>query len=307
MEIVSVVIPTHNRSELIENAVKSVLKQTYTNFEIIIVDDASADNTESIVKSINSEKITYIKIKESRGGNYARNLGAKNSKGSFIAFLDDDDEWLPNKLETQMKIFAKNPQIGLIYTGAEIIYKNNKYIREPKKEGNLSKTILMRNFIGTTSSVVVRKEIFNMAGGFDNEMPALQDYDLWIRICQITNIGFVREPLIKYYNHANINQITDNLSKIQIGIERIDHKYKELISQLSKREQKKRIFQRYNGFGKRKLRIGEKKEARKYFLESFKKTTNITSIKLYIASFFEFDMLIRLKNIIDKMIHRIIN
>jgi glycosyltransferase involved in cell wall biosynthesis len=80
MEIVSVVIPTHNRSELIENAVKSVLKQTYTNFEIIIVDDASTDNTESIVKSINSEKITYIKIKESRGGNYARNLGAKKLK-----------------------------------------------------------------------------------------------------------------------------------------------------------------------------------------------------------------------------------
>jgi len=299
MRVISVVIPTHNRVELLEKAVKSVLNQTYSDLEIIIVDDASTDDTESRIKRFGSDKITYFRVDESKGGNHARNIGIEKSTGEYIAFLDDDDEWMPTKLQEQMLIFKRDESIGLVYTGAEVIYtaNNGKYNIIPTKKGELSKDILTYNYIGTTSSVMVRKDIINLAGRFDLEMPALQDYDLWIRICQITKIGFVKKPLIKYYIHTNTNQITNNILKNQQAIELIDKKYDNLISKLSIKMQKKRFCQRYNAVGKRKLRSGETKEAREFFLRSFKSSPNSLSVKLYIASFFDFQMLVKLKGL----------
>lgn len=300
MELVSVVIPTHNRSELIKNAVNSVLNQTYKNIELIIVDDASTDKTEEIVKSLDQSKIKYIKNEEAKGGNYARNLGISSSKGKYVAFLDDDDEWMPEKVADQVALFEEDQSIGLVYTGAEIIYtsKNYKYIRQPKHRGDLSKEILMRNYIGTTSSVMVKRSLLEEVGGFDNDMPALQDYDLWIRIAQVAQIGYINKPLIKYYNYTNINQITDNVHKIEKAINKIDNKYKNLIATLDKKAQEERYYQRFNGFGKRKLRIGEKKQARDYFIQSFKIKPNLTSIKFLIVSFLQYDVLVKLKSLI---------
>ena len=300
MELVSVVIPTHNRSELIKNAVSSVLSQTYKNIELIIVDDASTDKTEEVVKSLDQSKIRYIKNEEAKGGNYARNLGISSSKGKYVAFLDDDDEWMPEKVADQVALFEEDQSIGLVYTGAEIIYtsKNYKYIRQPKHRGDLSKEILMRNYIGTTSSVMVKRSLLEKVGGFDNDMPALQDYDLWIRIAQVAQIGYINKPLIKYYNYTNINQITDNVHKIEKAINKIDIKYKNLIATLDKKAQEERYYQRFNGFGKRKLRIGEKKQARDYFIQSFKIKPNLTSIKFLIVSFLQYDVLVKLKSLI---------
>lgn len=302
MNLISIVIPTHNRVNLLEKAVNSVINQNYNNFEIIIVDDASTDDTETRIKRFCSDKITYIRVDKSKGGNYARNLGIEKSKGQYIAFLDDDDEWMPTKLQEQMLIFDKDESIGLVYTGAEVIYtaNNSKYNIIPTKKGDLSEDILAFNYIGTTSSVMARKGIIDQAGRFDIEMPALQDYDLWIRICQITKIDFVKKPLIKYYFHTNSNQITNSILKNQQAIEIIDKKYNNLITQLSKKKQNKRLCQRYNAAGKKKLRSGEKKEAREFFIRSFKSRPNCMSIKLYLASFFDFYILVRLKGLFSK-------
>ncbi len=104
---VSVIIPTYNRANLVSRAIKSVLNQTYQDFEIIVVDDCSEDNTEEIVKSFNDSRIRYIKHKKNKGGSAARNTGIKRARGKYIAFLDDDDEWLPSKLEKQIMLFEK--------------------------------------------------------------------------------------------------------------------------------------------------------------------------------------------------------
>ncbi len=297
MSLISVVIPTSNRARLLEKAIDSVLNQTYNNFEIVIVDDASSDDTESVVLNYHDKRISYIRLDTAKGGNFARNLGVKQSNGQYIAFLDDDDEWLPSKLYKQLQIFEKDESIGLVYTGAEVIHTayDSKYKIMPQKMGDLSTSILTFNYIGTTSSVMIKRELFEKVGGFDIDMPQLQDYDLWIRVCQLSKIGFVKESLINYYVHTCTNQITSSVSKNQKAIEMIDKKYESLIAKLSEKEQKKRFCQRYNAVGKRKLKSGEKKEARKCFIRSFLSSPNFVSVKFYIASFFNYNFILKLR------------
>jgi glycosyltransferase involved in cell wall biosynthesis len=297
MNLISVVIPTCNRPRLLETAINSVINQTYNNIEIIIVDDASTDETKAVHIKYNDERISYIRVDKSKGGNFARNLGVKQSKGSYVAFLDDDDEWLPSKLSKQMQVFEKDESIGIVYTGADVIHTayDTKYKITPQKMGDLSMSILTFNYIGTTSSVMIKRELFDEAGGFDIKMPQLQDYDLWIRVCQLTKVGFLKESLIKYYVHASTNQITSSTLKNKKAIEMIDKKYELLIAQLSAKEQKKRFCQRYNAIGKRKFKSGDKQEARKYFIRSFLSTPNIASVKFYIASFFNYHFVLKLR------------
>jgi len=115
---VSIVIPTYNRAGLLSRTIQSVLNQTYQDFEIIIVDDGSTDKTEEVVKSFNSKKIFYNRHEENKGANAARNTGIKASRGEYIAFQDSGDEWLPQKLERQMKVFENaSPEVGVVYTG----------------------------------------------------------------------------------------------------------------------------------------------------------------------------------------------
>ena len=108
MAAVSVIITTYNRAHLVGKAIKSVLNQTFQDFELIVVDDGSTDNTEEVINSFNDTRIRYIRHKINKGGNAARNTGLRNSKGEYIAFLDSDDEWLPEKLERQLEVFKKS-------------------------------------------------------------------------------------------------------------------------------------------------------------------------------------------------------
>ena len=117
MPTVSIIIPTYNREQLLGRAIKSVLAQTYQDFELIIVDDGSTDNTERLVKSFNSEKTRYIRHRKNKGPAAARNTGIRSAKGDYIAFQDSDDEWMPEKLEKQMRAFTTAPpEVGVVYT-----------------------------------------------------------------------------------------------------------------------------------------------------------------------------------------------
>src|SRR5699024_11017436 len=134
------------------------------------------------------------------------------------------------------------PNIGLVYSGAEIIYDNLKlsYQTKPSKAGDLSKEILEMNYIGSTSSVIVRTNILQKTELFDEELRALQDYDLWIRICQKTNVGLVKEPLLNYYNILSATQISDDVEKYEKSLEYIQLKYENLYGSYS--ESLKRKF-----------------------------------------------------------------
>jgi len=200
MPQVSVIIPTYNRAHLLSRAIKSVLNQTFQDFEIIIVDDASTDNTDRLVASFQNSRMIYIQHERNQGSAAARNTALRQAQGEFIAFLDSDDEWLPDKLEKQMKLFSKASQnVGLVVTGAMDIRENIPYqIYLPKFRGNIARRILIENCVGLTSIALVRKECFTKSGLFDESLRGSEDWDLWIRIAQHYEVDFTPDILLRY-------------------------------------------------------------------------------------------------------------
>jgi glycosyltransferase involved in cell wall biosynthesis len=212
MEKVSCIIPTYNRAEFLKAAITSALKQTYKNLEVIVVDDASTDNTADVAAAFNDWRISYLRHSSNRGGSAARNTGILVSASEYIAFLDDDDEWLPEKIETQMKVLrSSSPEVGCVYTGYWDVDRSSGNIlgkQIPSKRGDLAKELQLENCIGSTSSVLVRRECLRKAGMFDESLPCSQDYDLWFRLSNVCFFECVQEPLFKYHIHKD--KITTN-------------------------------------------------------------------------------------------------
>lgn len=210
---VSVVIPTYNRAHSISMAIRSVLDQTYQDFEVIIVDDGSIDNTEEIVKSFEDERIEYIRHTKNRGASAARNTGIKVAKGEYIAFQDSDDEWVPDKLELQVKAFDNaSSEVGIVYSGFYRIEADKKiYIpgnHVVQKDGNIHSELLKGNFVGTPA-VLIKKECFKNNRYFNEALPALEDWELWIELSKYFEFKYIDKPLLYSYsmpNSVNLNQ-----------------------------------------------------------------------------------------------------
>lgn len=219
--LISIVIPTYNRPELLKKAIQSVLDQTYTNFEIIIIDDSSTKDNEKNIKSFNKKNIIYIKNKTRKGGGYSRNIGIKKAKGEFIAFLDDDDEWMPQKLEKQLKAF-NNPKLGIVVCYS--LDKRYDRVRISKPPENVDHKYLLKSFnLSSTSTYMVKKEILDKVGYFDTKLPSAQEYDLALRITKYYTVKTVPEILM--IQHASKNQISENWNKKIRGILAIYNKY----------------------------------------------------------------------------------
>jgi glycosyltransferase involved in cell wall biosynthesis len=201
--LVSIIVPTYNRAHTVGCAIRSVLSQTYQNFDIIVVDDGSVDNTEDTVKGLEDPRIRYIRHERNRGGSAARNTGIKAARGEYIAFQDSDDEWLPEKLSKQMQVFANGSiEAGVVYTRLWRI-KDGKKVYTPSADltqiqGNIHNKLLRGNFVATPTAVV-RKECFERAGMFDEQLPRFQDWDLFIRISRFYEFACVNEPLVVSY------------------------------------------------------------------------------------------------------------
>ena len=202
---VSVIIPTYNGSNTILRAINSVLNQTYSNLELIIVDDCSKDNTFEVVKSIKDKRVRVLRHKSNKGGSAARNTGIKEAKGEYIAFLDDDDEWLSEKVEKQVKYLRSKD--SSLYKGVVCSYMilSGKKWRTviQTKEGDLREGIfLMRLSLAAGSCLMVRKEIFNDIGMFDESYLRHQDMEFVLRFLRKYKLAVVREPLAKIYGHS---------------------------------------------------------------------------------------------------------
>src|SRR5262245_11345247 len=186
MPKISVIIPTHDRAHFLPGAIFSVLNQTFQDFEIIVVDDASNDNTSEVVAAFNDERIRFLQHETNKGGSAARNTGILNSQCDYIAFLDDDDEWLPDKLAKQMDVLLRSPpEVGCVYTGYVMVDGTTGRVidqRTPAKKGNLANDLLRSNYVGGTSSALLKRDCLKKVGLFDENLPRSQDYDLWIRI-----------------------------------------------------------------------------------------------------------------------------
>lgn len=203
---VSVIIPTYNRAHLIGRAIKSILNQTYQDFEIIVVDDGSTDNTEEVLKGFNDSRILYIRHNHNRGGAAARNTGIKAARGKYIAFQDSDDEWLPEKLEKQMKVFENvSPKVGIVYTDMwRITGDEREYFRSPAimpDDGIVYKNALNNRVMNIgIQSAVIKRECFDKAGMFDAKFRRLIDLELFIRMSKYYCFCRIDEPLVNYFN-----------------------------------------------------------------------------------------------------------
>ncbi len=227
--MVSAIITTYKRPpEMVKRASKSVLNQTYKDIELIIVDDSpeTYEQRNAVCDMALSlgERVKYIKHEKNMGACAARNTGIKNAKGEFIAFLDDDDEWLPEKIEKQLCVMKKNDSVALVYCGRYVYYTEKNITKCPKVEfykGNIYDKLILKNFIGSTSFPLLRKSAIEKLGGFDVQMPAAQDFELWLRIAKAYEIDYVETPLVRYYFHDG-EQITKNHTKKIEALERLN-------------------------------------------------------------------------------------
>lgn len=214
-KLISVVIPTYNRANFIKDAIDTVYSQTYQNFEIIIVDDGSSDDTSEVVKSYINPKTKYI-FQKNMGVSAARNNGIKNSSGEYIIFLDSDDLWHPEKLEKQLSILENNLNIGMVMNNTQnitfsdnILLKTREYRAKNQKE-NISMLLLDPDNVYTgPSTALIRKSVFRDAGFFDEKMTFCEDWDLFFRISLVCNVYNIPEILTYVRSHdENVTKIS---------------------------------------------------------------------------------------------------
>jgi len=235
--LVDVIITTYRRPiEIIKRALDSVLNQTYKKIEIAIVNDypedkLMAESIRSFIDEYKDPKIHYYSYEKNKGACYARNFGAKHLNGEFIAFLDDDDEWLPEKIEKQLLGFVSS-EVGFVYSPfyGYGIRKDGTVITRGNCEGVITQDLLEGNKLGGCSMVMMRRKVFEEVDGFDESLKSLQDYDLWIRICQNYDVGVVKEPCINYYNNLNTNQVSKNTNNYIDASFYISKKYSNIVN-----------------------------------------------------------------------------
>lgn len=217
---ISVVIPVKDRVDVIQRAIDSVLAQTISVSEIIIVDDGSTDGTLEKVEKLSQDnrQIKLFKNNENKGAPFTRNKGATFSSGTHIAFLDSDDKWLPQKLEKQLNVLKQ--QNGLA------AFSNFKFVRGNKiSVGKVKPVVTLedlfgRNILGGTSSVLVSKKAFEQVGGFTTGLASCQDWDLWLKLAELGNLYCIDEALVEYHIDGN-DRISTNSQKALTGHEYI--------------------------------------------------------------------------------------
>lgn len=225
--LVSVVLPTHNRATFLRHAINSVLEQTERNIELIVVDDASIDGTSDLLNQlVNSDcRIKILRNSESLGGGGARNVGIAASSGEWIAFLDDDDEWVETKLRCQLDKLNACPSAVACSCNFQQYFSSgaSKIVRLPE---NVTLHQLLRgSVLGGASMCLCSREILSRIGGFDTKFKSGQDWDLWVRLRQEGNIAVCNEVLVKYQAHDGL-RITNNMRSQYLGARRFYFKYR---------------------------------------------------------------------------------
>jgi len=212
--LVSIIIPTYNRKNMVKEAIESVFKQSYTNYELFVIDDGSDDNTFELINQY-KDNLYYLYIRN-RGVSKARNLGVTLSRGEYISFLDSDDYWLPDKLRKQVRFMEENPNCSVSQTD-EIWIKNGERVNPKKKHRKRSGDIFGQSLklcAVSPSSVMIKKSLFDSVGVFDETFPVCEDYDLWLRISKDHKVLLLNEKLVvKRGGHK------DQLSKSRWGLD----------------------------------------------------------------------------------------
>lgn len=248
--LVSCIIPTYNRPNHLRRAIGSILEQTYRPLELIIVDDfSSEDYISGVVQKINDESITpmIIRHNENNGASAARNSGIQSANGNYIAFLDDDDKWLPQKIEKQISDLEQS-DATFSYCWVRRVGPNGEHraTHTPRTERNPTKRLFTGNFTGTTSTIVVTNDLCQRVGGFDQSLPRWNDWDFALRASQYTDFSLTSEILVHQFNW-NGNQLSDDLEKLQTAQSRFINKHQCLAKEYDM--ERRFISRMYFGLG----------------------------------------------------------
>ena len=225
--IVSIIIPCYNRADYIAQTVESVLNQTYPNIELIVVDDGCTDNSRDILEQY-SDRITILEHpgRANRGQSAAINLGLRQARGTFIAILDSDDLFNPEKIDLQVRYLEENPTIGTVYANGMNITSEGKptYMLYPEGEKPVigPEPVLEYCAFNLPSNAMVRKSVFDQAGYFDETLRTAQDHDMAIRIAEVAPVGYINQCLWNYRRHSNSISKTRTMERWQNGFKILD-------------------------------------------------------------------------------------
>jgi hypothetical protein len=213
--LVSIIIPTYERPEYLEGAIRTALGQSYENIEVVIVDDGSSEPYANEIVSKFPDFVTCIRHKKNKGLSAARNTGIQTSNGAYVAFLDDDDRWDRIKIARQILALKRNNGAGLATCLVAAITPENKLVHceTDAPSGDCSKEILVSNKIGTPSRVLVRRECFKDVGTFDESLPTKQDWDFYLRLCQKWNVAAVEDYLCFRTVHDSMSSSPNSLER----------------------------------------------------------------------------------------------
>jgi glycosyltransferase involved in cell wall biosynthesis len=275
MPTVSVIIPTYNYGRFIDESLKSVFDQTFQDFEIIVIDDGSSDDTAQRLESYGS-RIRYFR-QQQKGPAAARNLGIRESKGEYIAFLDADDLWYPTKLEKQLKLFGTNPRLGMVLTDNSLFDDNGIYKDYVNKKGYLFtgdvvSNIFLRSGV-VTPTVMVRRRVFEKVGMFEENLYIAEDDNMWIRIAIEYEVDIVDESLAQIRDHRfRTMRVSDKLDlSVENNIKLLTTKYGAAVADKIRPLAVRKYFQLYFDKAYRHFELREFRKARQYFYKAIAK------------------------------------
>lgn len=292
--LVSAVITTHNRRDFLEKALHSVLEQTYPNMEIIVVDDQSTDGTreymEAFVQSADDPRrasLKYIYNAEGGGGNHARNTGILAARGEYVAFLDDDDEWLPEKTRKQADYLDQHPNVGAVGCARILEYDLKKRVMEDASkfvDGDRLHAVFKTRSL-TTSCLMARRELLLKVGMFDEALRYWQEYELLIRLCQEADLGKIRENLTLFrIIRQDKNRLTNNLDKWEEAVQYLEEKHADFLRSLPP----DMLFAHRKYFvldgALRSENCGDKKQLRKYLKQRLMLEPNAKNMLRFILN-----------------------
>jgi glycosyltransferase involved in cell wall biosynthesis len=269
MPYVSIIVPTFDRPEFLQAAIRSVLNQTFSNLEAVVVDDGSVTDLVPLLDAFNDGRIRYVRHESNRGEAAARNTGILNALGDYLAFLDDDDEWRPDKLQLQLQLdlFARSPrEVGCVYGGYVAVRAadgQELFRRFPSKRGNLSPALMRDNVMGPTSTVMLTRECIDRVGLCDENIGYGVDYDLWIRVAQKYQFDFVSDTVVRYSIHGG--QLTGDPARVVKGHENLTQKYGSAI-----KPDRRLVASKYFELAMQRCLEGDEANARRAFSKAIR-------------------------------------
>lgn len=298
--LISVLIATYNRQDILPRALNSVLRQPYRNIEVIIVDDASSDDTRNVVSSFNDPRIKYIRHEKNRGVACATNAAFKNSTGEYIAIIGDDDEWIDtDKLRMQLQAFLenRNEKIGVVCTGFRYVSERNgvtKKIVTPKEPRNLEEYILIQNALIASTTILMPRYVWKELGGYDEKVPRGVDSDLFRRlIFNNYKVHFIPQIMVNVYvDREDRMGLKDNIDLIYPHIESENLKFEKYPDKFklypkAKSGVLRKIGDHYLRLWKISGRYSDIEQARNYFKKSmFYNPCNYRSLIRYLITIF---------------------